>query len=767
MKNRIIAACALVAMGGVAACGAKAYGAKKSQINPHRQKYEVFVDSEGVMRRSDNKQEVSYYGTNYTVPFAYSYRALGYEGKDRKRAIDRDVYHLARLGLNAFRLHLWDAELADSVGNLVQSEHLDLLDYLIAQLENRGIDIVLTAQTNFGNGYPEKDADTGSFTYDYDKCDIHFDSAARAAQARYLQQLVKHRNTYTGRALADDKAVVAIEINNEPCHKASKRSVTEYIDHMSAALRKGGYKRPILYNVTHNPDVTSAYYDAKDIQGTTYQWYPTGLVAGHERKGNFLPALDNYTIPWQDTIPAYKHLARAVYEFDPADVLYSHLYPAIARTFRGKGFQWITQFAYDPIDLAQYNTEYPTHYMNLAYTPAKALSLMIAAETARETPRGANYGKYPDNTKFGHTRVSHDPDLSVFNSPQKFIYSNSTDDNPVCPDSLELVAGHGSSPVAQYDGTGAYFLDRTGQPGVWRLEIMPDADILDDPFGNTSLNDVKIVAVDRPHRIKLNLPGLRRDYTLYKVTADNEAEKVGRRADVLPGIYLVVATGIEPDMDLLMEGKIAGNLGFTEYVKPEPTRIPLALLSPKQGDVNLDVNMIPESWDFSFNYVNPNWYDPVHYKLDIRNDKPDSRTVIRRRVGDKIAKVPETVNPTQFKVAFLTMNPADSYGATDLPGADAKVSVVSRNGYTYSAPMTFVAVEPTANIPAASAVATINIKDLTPDTGVIMPAPYPVTVTREIPKTGIPLGSFRDIEFIQLNLPTRKGTYLIKDIWLE
>ena len=177
--------------------------------------------------------------------------------------------------------------------------------------------------------------------------------------------------------------------------------------------------------------------------------------------------------------------------------------------------------------------------------------------------------------------------------------------------------------------------------------------------------------------------------------------------------------------------------------------------------------MIPESWDFSFNYVNPNWYDPVHYKLDIRNDKPDSRTVIRRRVGDKIAKVPETVSPTQLKVAFLTMNPADSYGVVDLPGAEAKVSVVSRNGYTYSAPMTFVAVEPTANIPAASAVATINIKDLMPDNGVIMPAPYPVTVTREIPKTDIPLGSFRDIEFIQLNLPTRKGTYLIKDIWLE
>lgn len=41
-----------------------------------RQSYEIFVDSGGVMRRSDTGAEVSYYGTNYTAPFAYSYRAL-------------------------------------------------------------------------------------------------------------------------------------------------------------------------------------------------------------------------------------------------------------------------------------------------------------------------------------------------------------------------------------------------------------------------------------------------------------------------------------------------------------------------------------------------------------------------------------------------------------------------------------------------------------------------------------------------------------------
>ncbi len=732
-----------------------------------RQKYEIVVDDQGVMRRSDNGREVSYYGTNYTAPFAYSYRALGYEGKDRKKAIDRDVYHMARLGLNAFRLHLWDAELADSVGNLVENEHLDLLDYLIAQLEKRGIDIVLTAQTNFGNGYPEKDNDTGSFTYDYSKCDIHENQKAQAAQERYLGQLVKHRNPYTGRTLAQDKAVVALEINNEPCHSGSKKEVTAYIDRMSKALRKAGYRRIILYNVTHNPTVTSAYYDADDIQGTTYQWYPTGLVAGHERKGNFLPALDNYTIPWEDSIPAYRKLARAVYEFDPADVLYSHLYPAIARTFRKKGFQWITQFAYDPIDLAQYNTEYPTHYMNLAYTPAKALSMMIAVETAKETPRGADYGSYPENTTFGHTTVSHDPDFSIFNAPEKFLYTNSNEMKPIDPAALKQIAGRGTSALVRYDGNGAYFLDATSEPGVWRLEVMPDIVQMDDPFGNTSLNDAKIVTVARKHTIAVTLPTLGTGYSLYNTKGDLLGTAEVDSVSVEPGVYLLAPREAKPDFASLMKTTVTGNIGMTEYVAPEPARVPVSLLAARRGDKDVDVNMIPEAWNFTFDYRNPNWYDTEHYILDIKPEAGEGHTVVRRRVWDKLNKLPENVKPEVLKVQFLTADPSDGYKAVDLPAEGTEVAVVSHDGYTYSAPLRFEKVEATPNIPAASAVATVRIDELRPRTGIIMPAPYPVTVTREIPVTDLPLRDPRNIEFIQLIIPNKPSHMLLKEIWME
>ena len=750
-----------------------AEAAPKDMPGAARQKYEVFVDSEGVMRRSDTGDEVSYYGTNYTAPFAYSYRALKREGHDLKREIDKDIYHIARMGMNAYRLHLWDAELADSLGNLVDSEHLDLLDYMIARLEERGIDILLTAQTNFGNGYPERNIDTGSFTYDYDKCHIHDDPEAQKAQERYLTQLLKHSNPYTGRTLGDDKAIIAWEINNEPCHSGSRREVTAYIDRMSKAMRRAGYKRPILYNVTHNPGVTEAYYDATDIQGTTYQWYPTGLVANHEKRGNFLPALDNYDIPWRDSIPGFDRMARVVYEYDPADVMYSHLYPAAARTFRKEGFQWMTQFAYDPLEIAQYNTEYPTHYLNLVYTPAKALSMMIAAKAAAETPRGKDYGSYPENTKFGHVTISHDPDLSVYNAPEAFIYTNSNDVTPVAPATLRQIAGHGSSKVVKYEGSGAYFLDATSQPGVWRLEVMPDVVRLDDPFAQTSVNDAKIIAGgSRWHMMRLNFPQLGENFDIYTPAGLKLATASDGEFEVASGVVLLANAGVTPDFKALAAQSVAGNIGMGEYVAPEPTRVPVGLLSARRNDPDLIVNQIPEAWNFTFDFRNPSWQEPVYYLWETRPVQ-EGLSVVRRRVGDKIARLPESVKPEKIDVSLLTYDPeerakmdAEAGGVSDgelsiahLP-EDRGLAVVTREGVSYSAPVRF----------EADGRGEVSLKDLKPAEGVIMPAPYPTMLSRKVPAPSEQFSGFDDVEFIELRLPDKPGEnrrlYLL-EVWAE
>jgi len=158
----------------------------------------VYIDNNGVMRWENTRQEASFFGVNYTLPFAHAYRAVNYLGLDHKTAIDKEVYHFARLGFNAYRIHVWDVEISDERGRLVENDHLDLLDYLIFKLKERNIKIVITPMTNFGNGYPERNQPSGGFSYLYDKCNIHDNPEAIKAQQQYIASLKSHRNPYTG-----------------------------------------------------------------------------------------------------------------------------------------------------------------------------------------------------------------------------------------------------------------------------------------------------------------------------------------------------------------------------------------------------------------------------------------------------------------------------------------------------------------------------------------------------------------------------------------
>lgn len=533
----------------------------------------IYIDGNGVMRWSDTRREASFFGVNYTLPFAHAYRALGYKGLDRKAAIDKDVYHISRLGLNAYRIHLWDVELTDGQGNLIENEHLDLMDYLIAKLKERNIHIVITAQTNFGNGYPERNTPTGGFSYKYDKCDMHSNPEAIAAQETYLHSLVKHTNPYTGMAYKDDPSIVGFEINNEPCHSGTKEEVKAYINRMLKAINKAGNRKPVFYNVSHNEYVVDAYYETA-IQGTTYQWYPIGLVSGQTQHGNFLPYVDRYDIPFSDKVKGFDKKARMIYEFDPADIMYSYIYPAMARTFRTAGFQWITQFAYDPMDIAYANTEYQTHFLNLAYTPHKAISMKIAAEAARTLKRGASYGSYPQDTLFGDGfRVSYTEDLSELNNGKKFYYSNHTSTQPKDATQLESIAGCGSSPIVSYEGTGAYFIDRL-ESGVWRLEVMPDAVVVNDPFAKPSLKKEVVSIIHGAWDMALQIPDLGNSFTLTALNKENnrkEKEEItdGIIRNLRPSVYLLKRKDCTPAHDWKADSQW-NNIRIGEYAAPAP-----------------------------------------------------------------------------------------------------------------------------------------------------------------------------------------------------
>ena len=532
----------------------------------------IYIDGNGVMRWSDTHEEASFFGVNYTLPFAHAYRALGYLGVDRKAAIDKDVYHLSRLGLNAYRIHLWDVELTDGQGNLLENEHIDLMDYLIAKLKERNIHIVITAQTNFGNGYPERNIQTGGFSYKYDKCDMHSNPEAIAAQETYLRDLVKHTNPYTGLAYKDDPSIVGFEINNEPCHSGTKEEVKAYINRMLKSMSKAGNRKPVFYNVSHNGYVAEAYYETT-VQGTTYQWYPIGLVSGQTQQGNFLPYVDRYDIPFAGKVKEFNKKARMIYEFDPADIMYSYMYPAMVRTFRTAGFQWITQFAYDPIDLAFANTEYQTHFLNLAYTPNKAISMKIAAEAARSLKRGESYGSYPQDTIFGNGfRVSYAEDLSELNNGEKFYYSNQTNTPPKDASKLVSIAGCGSSPIVDYEGTGAYFIDCL-ESGIWRLEVMPDAVVVNAPFAKPSLKKEVVSIIYGTWDMALRIPDLGKAFTLTALDKKNDRKEEtvtnGVICDLRPGVYLLKRNGCTPQQNWKADSRW-NSIRIGEFVAPTP-----------------------------------------------------------------------------------------------------------------------------------------------------------------------------------------------------
>ena len=528
----------------------------------------TYVDQQGVLRWRKDKREVALFGVNYTAPFAYSYRAHRRLGVPLERAIEQDVYHLARLGVTAFRVHVWDVEISDTLGNLLANEHLRLLDFLVARLEERGIKLILTPIAYWGNGYPEPDTAQTGFSAIYDKTAAYTNPRAVRAQENYLAQFLRHRNAYTGRRNQDDDDIVAFEVCNEPRYQLPLAPVTAFANRMVAAIRGTGCRKPIFYNIAENPAVHEAILDAH-VDGLTYQWYPQGLVGGHALRGNFLPYVDQYPIPYRQD-PRFRRRAKMAYEFESADMLQPVMYPFMARSFRAAGFQWATQFAYDPLALAYANTEYQTHYLNLAYTPAKALSLLIAGEVFRRVKRGQAFGPYPADSAFGDFRVSYRQQLSELNAPEAFYYTSSTATQPRNLAALRRVAGTGTSAVAAYGGTGAYFLDRLA-PGVWRLEVLPDAVPLRDPFATTSLRQVvtQIGWNDQP--LRLALPDLGAAYSVQGLNAGNDfrAQAQNGAFMVRPGAYLLAAPG-RATAAFTAQTQV-GNFRLGEFVAPPPT----------------------------------------------------------------------------------------------------------------------------------------------------------------------------------------------------
>lgn len=137
---------------------------------------------------------------------------------------------------------------------------------------------------------------------------------------------------------------------------------------------------------------------------------------------------------------------------------------------------------------------------------------------------------------------------------------------------LMSIAGCGSSPVVHYEGTGAYFIDCL-EAGVWRLEVMPDAVTVSDPFAKPSLAKEVVSIIYGCWDMALQIPDLGESFTLTALNKENqrkeETVKDGVIRNLQPGVYLLKRKNCTPKQNWTTDSRW-NSIRLGEFAAPSP-----------------------------------------------------------------------------------------------------------------------------------------------------------------------------------------------------
>ncbi|NMA45394.1 MAG: hypothetical protein GX945_02415 [Lentisphaerae bacterium] len=138
------------------------------------------------------------------------------ESKDDAEAV---AAALARFGINSVRMHYVHHAFPpqrrySSPDSFIEPVQLDRFDYLVHQLQKRGIYIYmqLNIARKFGAAAGFENADQLPW---YNNGLDHFEPRMIALQKKFHRDFMTHVNPYSGRAYKDDPGIVTLEIANE------------------------------------------------------------------------------------------------------------------------------------------------------------------------------------------------------------------------------------------------------------------------------------------------------------------------------------------------------------------------------------------------------------------------------------------------------------------------------------------------------------------------------------------------------------------------
>jgi hypothetical protein len=162
---------------------------------------------------------------------------------EQKEEIDKDLSDLSFLWVNFIRIHVFDREISDADGNLIDNNHLDLLEYLLYRCSERGISVMLTPIAWFHSPYEQNhysDPKKRAFSVLWHKNSfivggmqmipsdlteivspqggilIDSNRSLWSRQAGFLKQFLSKVNRYSQYPIGQEPSLAMVEILNEP-----------------------------------------------------------------------------------------------------------------------------------------------------------------------------------------------------------------------------------------------------------------------------------------------------------------------------------------------------------------------------------------------------------------------------------------------------------------------------------------------------------------------------------------------------------------------